>query len=158
MAGKSNPTFDTPLDRLQERQFQDWRAQHVSAGNIHPMDLGQDYDMRGAFKAGVKPDNTKHWPDTYKKPNHPTFSNESIYSSLVGTTPGVWTGIHHDQYQGFDVKAHQEQQLNSGPFLQAKQLAQHWLDKATTTVKGMKPGYNLSENSQLDTLNKSEGE
>lgn len=168
MAGKVNPTFDTPLNRIQEKAFQDWRAAQVASGGIHPLDLGTDYDMRGAYLAGFKPGADGHWPDVYKKPNHETFSDESIYSSLVGTKPGTWTGPNRDIYkpfdeqpkqnplQGFNAPAHQEQMLNSGPFLQAKQLAQHWLGAAksavTDTVKNMKPGYNLDENKQLDAL------
>jgi len=67
-----------------------------------PTDSGEDYDFPGAYKAGVQPDPmTGHWPDTYKKPNHPTFSEESIYSSLTGTKPGRWTGPQHDVYTPF---------------------------------------------------------
>lgn len=43
-----------------------------------------DYDMQGWFKAnpGVEPNGAGvHYPDTFKKPNHPTFSNESQYST-----------------------------------------------------------------------------
>ena len=32
-----------------------------------------------------------HLPDTYKKPNHPTFSNESIYSGVDGYVGGTWS-------------------------------------------------------------------
>ena len=40
-----------------------------------------DYDMAGAYNAGMlTPDGRGHLDDTFKKPNHPTFSNESIYS------------------------------------------------------------------------------
>jgi hypothetical protein len=47
--------------------------------------------MRGYWKAnpGGKPDSRGHFPDTFKLPNHPTFSAESKYA-----TPGAprWTG------------------------------------------------------------------
>lgn len=50
-------------------------------------DFNTDYDMRGAWKAGLlKSEYGGHLPDTFKKPNHPTFSSESIYSS--DATPG----------------------------------------------------------------------
>lgn len=79
--------FDTPLSTDEEQQFQVWKK--VNA----PNDSGADYDLRGAYKSGLKSDpQTQHWADTYKKPNHPTFSDESIYSSLAGTRPGHWEG------------------------------------------------------------------
>lgn len=38
-----------------------------------------DYDLRGFFKDGNSFDAAGHGADWYKKPNHPTFSNESQY-------------------------------------------------------------------------------
>lgn len=79
--------FDTPLRPLDEIGFQQWKQR------MAPSDSGEDYDFRGAYHAGLKPDpTTAHWPDTFKKPNHPTFSDQSIYSSLTGTRPGTWQG------------------------------------------------------------------
>ena len=45
--------------------------------------LGTDpnYDYVAARAAGLKPDEHGHMPDTYKLPNHITFSDESKYSS-----------------------------------------------------------------------------
>ena len=104
--GEVNPTFDTQLSHTEEANFQTWRSAQVQKGNIHPNDVGQDYDMRGAFKAGINPDPvTKHWPDRFKKPNHETFSDESVYSSLTGTKPGTWTGPQRDQYQPYQKAA-----------------------------------------------------
>lgn len=51
-------TYDTQLSPEEELQFQKWKAIHA------PKDSGQDYDLRGAFKAGLAPDpKTGHWPD-----------------------------------------------------------------------------------------------
>ena len=67
--------YNTKLSPDEEARFRVWKAKNA------PGDSGVDYDLRGAFKAGVKPDpKTGHWPDTYKKPNHPTFSVESKYA------------------------------------------------------------------------------
>jgi len=88
--------FDTKLNPGEERKFQSWKSKHA------PKDSGADYDLRGAYKSGLKPDVTGHWPDTYKKPNHETFSDESIYSSLTGTKPGRWTGANKDVYTPFE--------------------------------------------------------
>jgi hypothetical protein len=80
--------FDTPLSAEEERQFRAWKAKYA------PNDSGADYDLRGAFKAGLKPDpKTGHWPDTFKKPNHPTFSNESKYATGENAKKaGFWSG------------------------------------------------------------------
>ena len=40
-----------------------------------------DYDYAAAEQAGVRPDEYGHMPDTYKLPNHMTFSQDSIYST-----------------------------------------------------------------------------
>lgn len=79
--------YDTNLSPLEEIKFQEWKRVYA------PHDSGQDYDLRGAFKAGLMPDPlTGHWPDTYKKPNHPTFSVESQYAPLAPETAGRWNG------------------------------------------------------------------
>jgi hypothetical protein len=80
-----NPdTFDTKLSTKNEEAFQAWKKKYA------PKDSGVDYDLRGAFKAGVKPAANGHWPDTFKKPNHPTFSDESRYAKFG--KPGHWEG------------------------------------------------------------------
>jgi hypothetical protein len=76
-------TFDTTLGPKNEEAFQAWKKKYA------PKDSGADYDLRGAFKAGIKPDpKTGHWPDTYKKPSHPTFSDQSRYAKFG--KPGHW--------------------------------------------------------------------
>lgn len=80
------PAFDTPLAANEEQAFQAWKAQYA------PRDSGADYDLRGAFKAGLQPGANGHWPDTFKKPNHPTFSNESIYAQDRPDLAGHWQG------------------------------------------------------------------
>lgn len=90
--GGERDDFNTKLTPVEEKQFQQWKSKYA------PRDSGFDYDMRGAFKAGLTPDpQTGHWPDTFKKPNHPTFSDESQYASYG--SPGKWTGPNHDIFQ-----------------------------------------------------------
>ena len=77
--------FETKLSKEEEGQYQDWKSIHA------PNDSGFDYDFRGAFKAGVTPDNeSNHWPDTFKKPNHPTFSDQSQYAKDAPHLAGSW--------------------------------------------------------------------
>lgn len=85
--------YDTKLSPAAEARFQTWlrtlprRLQETS-----------DYDMRGAFSANAREAANGHLPDTYKKPNHVTYSNESIYSRSPGAPPaGRW-------FQGPDGK------------------------------------------------------
>ncbi len=85
--------LDTELTPQEEVAFQAWKTKYA------PKDSGEDYDLRGAFKEGLTPDpETGHWPDTYKKPNHPTFSNESKYYDRAPEKAGSWTGDKHDEF------------------------------------------------------------
>ena len=86
----STQSFDTVLTPDEEKEFKIWKSKYA------PNDSGADYDLRGAFKAGVVPAGAEagkdegHFPDTYKKPNHPTFSDQSIYAKFGN--PGHWEG------------------------------------------------------------------
>jgi hypothetical protein len=92
--GTKATNFNTPLTPAEEQQFQDWKRQYA------PNDSGMDYDLRGAFKAGLTPDpQTGHWPDTFKKPNHPTFSNQSIYAADEPGLAGTWDGEKYIPHQ-----------------------------------------------------------
>lgn len=80
------PTFETKLSPSEESDFQEWKR------NFAPNDSGEDYDFRGAYRAGLMPDNNGHWSDKFKKPNHKTFSNESVYAKDAPNLAGHWVG------------------------------------------------------------------
>lgn len=87
------PTFDqanfnTSIPANRQLEYSNWKA--VNA----PNDSGYDYDLQGAFMAGVVRDpQTGHMPDTFKKPNHPTFSNQSQYATgKWAKYAGSWKG------------------------------------------------------------------
>lgn len=84
--GAVSSRYDTELSPDDEAQFQKWKA--INA----PHDSGGDYDLRGAFLAGVSPAANGHWPDTFKKPNEPTFSDESQYAVDAPEEAGHWDG------------------------------------------------------------------
>lgn len=87
LGGNINPdAYNTSLNSQEESQFQVWKNKWA------PHDSGYDYDLRGAFKAGLTPGINGHWPDTFKKPNHPTFSNQSIYAKDRPDLAGSWSG------------------------------------------------------------------
>lgn len=84
--------FNTPLAPDAEAQYQQWLAQQSQlAGRDMRGDLW-NYDMRGAFQfgAGASGEN-QHWPDTWKKPNHPSFSDQSRYHGVEGHQGGAWS-------------------------------------------------------------------
>lgn len=60
--------------------YQDW----LSKNNLKDKDRF-DYDIQGAYMAGINPSENGHLPDTFKKPNHPTFSEESMYHGATET-------------------------------------------------------------------------
>jgi len=82
--------YNTPLSPTEEAQFRRWLA-------LLPPRLQStaDYDMRGAWKADAKAAINGHLPDTWKKPNHPTFSSESQYSKGTG---GKWSPAGGDNW------------------------------------------------------------
>ena len=84
----NSESFNTPLPKGTEVAYTNWKA--INA----PNDSGYDYDLQGAFLAGVKRDPvTGHMPDTFKKPNHSTFSNQSKYATgKWAKYAGSWQG------------------------------------------------------------------
>ncbi len=84
--------FDTKLDPESEQKFQKWKAQLPK-----PLQDDSNYDLRGAFLGGVHPSANDHLPDTYKKPNHPTFSQESKYSTPENPG-GAWMQVGPDNW------------------------------------------------------------
>jgi hypothetical protein len=79
--------YDTALSADEETKFQKWK--NVNA----PKDSGEDYDLRGAYKEGLTRDpKNQHFSDKYKKPNHPTFSDQSQYAKDAPEKAGHWQG------------------------------------------------------------------
>jgi len=97
--------FETKLSADQEEEFQRWLSEQNKRGNITDGDYkfykengyGYNYDFRAAYKQGLESsinevDNMQHWGDIGKKPNHPTFSDESKYHKTSGYLGGSWQG------------------------------------------------------------------
>lgn len=76
------PSYDTVLSPSEEIAFTFWANHNYPGKKIQ--DITNDYDLRGAWreiqKGSIQFDERKHLPDKYKKPNHITFSKESIYA------------------------------------------------------------------------------
>jgi len=96
-------SYNTKLTPQEEAEFLKWAKERSKLeGRNILMDLGA-YDVRGFWKSKdyekVKPG--QHGFDTWKKPNHPTFSDQSVYHKSVlpdGTIAvgGHWT--NDDQF------------------------------------------------------------
>jgi hypothetical protein len=80
--------YNTPLGGADEQAYQAWKMIHA------PQDSGVDYDLRGAYASDMQRDPVNgHMGDRFKKPNHPTFSDQSQYA--VGdqrARAGTWVG------------------------------------------------------------------
>lgn len=76
--------YNTKLTPEQEKQFE---AKYPNRADL------ADYDLRGAWLAGAAKADNGHLPDTFKKPNHPTFSEESQYSGKDGYVGGKWKDV-----------------------------------------------------------------
>lgn len=83
--------YNTELNAKDEAAYADWiKAQTAKLKRDVSKDE-IDYDMRGAWKEGAAQSENGHFPDTYKKPNHPTFSEESKYHGVEDEN-----GIKHE--------------------------------------------------------------
>ena len=85
--------FNTSLNEEESNAFNDWVAEESKRqGRDIMMDKGA-YDIQGFWKSGdyKKMDQDNHGTDTWKKPNHPTFSNQSKYHGVDGFYGGNWT-------------------------------------------------------------------
>ena len=95
----------TTLPPAEELYYKNW----IQRNNIPESD---DYDMRGFFKgimtgdsratSAINPnDGRMHFPDTWKLPNHPKFSTDSLYYNpkTMPNTPS-WSGGEIGTKQG----------------------------------------------------------
>lgn len=83
--------YNTTLTPEQEAAYIDWRNELSGKKGYDASQDERDYDLRGAWKSQAKQAANGHLPDTFKKPNHPTFSTQSQYSgNASGVTGGTW--------------------------------------------------------------------
>lgn len=92
--------YNTKLTPAQEAAFQQWGAQQAAQTGRNPAADTYDYDMRGFWKAGngnPSFSDNGHAGDLFKKPNHPTFSDQSQYHGVDGNQGGTWGGGQNGQ-------------------------------------------------------------
>lgn len=95
--------YNTKLTPQEEKQFQTWASQNNRQNDAY------DYDIRGAWKetisGSMSEDARGHLGDKYKKPNHPTFSDQSTYNGVDGNKGGTWKELEGGKY-AFVPSAH----------------------------------------------------
>jgi hypothetical protein len=97
--------YNTVLSPAEEKKFQAWAKASGRERDTY------DYDLRGAWKSDAKAAGNGHLPDTWKKPNHPTFSVESQYSDDK-TRGGEWVDLGGDKWA---YKPSEQNLRNLGP-------------------------------------------
>lgn len=89
--------YNTQLTPEEEAQYQAWGRQQAALTGRNPAQDTFDYDMRGFWKSGGQFAANGHAGDTFKKPNHPTFSTFSQYNGVDGHQGGTWGGGQNGQ-------------------------------------------------------------
>lgn len=84
--------YNTKLSAGDEAKFQGWAKANPRLGNTY------DYDARGFWKSGAKTGANDHGTDQFKKPNHITFSDQSMYHGVDGHEGGHWDGSDDEGY------------------------------------------------------------
>lgn len=84
--------FDTKLTPLEESRYRLAAAKAGRSGD------SKDYDLRGAWNKDAASIGSKgHLTDEFKKPNHPSFSTDSMYSS-ASNPGGSWVAGAKDSW------------------------------------------------------------
>jgi len=89
-----------PGDADKDILFQDWYSKNTIEGkNNIPFSPKLDYDYYSYYKNNESKHNIfgDHFTDRYKRPGHPGFSNESIYSTPENPG-GSWSGSDGETY------------------------------------------------------------
>jgi len=91
--GDFSSRYNTALSPTDEARYQAWgQAQAAQNGGRNPAADVYDYDMRGFWQSGQSFADNGHAGDAFKKPNHPTFSDQSRYHGVDGHQGGSWGG------------------------------------------------------------------
>ena len=84
--------YRTPLDPISQHFYDAWLQSQTAARGFDPS--GPDYDMPGYYMSGgwLDAPGSGHFPDSFKAPNHPTFSDESMYHMTPNGAGGLNLG------------------------------------------------------------------
>lgn len=91
LPGIQTGPYDTPIPPQLQAAYLKWvQEESKRQGRDISRDV-EDYDVQGYWmstRGAPNNDPRGHGPDTFKKPNHPTFSVESKYSKQFGNDAG----------------------------------------------------------------------
>lgn len=97
-AGGSIKSYNQELSK-KDFDFQNWYNKNTLEGKKGiPYSDNLDYDYYSFFKNNGTGNIKDHFPDTFKRPNHKTFSQESIYS-IPENKGGKWENDVFKQYK-----------------------------------------------------------
>ncbi len=83
--------YNTQLPADVEKMFGAWLVDESKRQGRNLSNDLYDYDLRGMWNAGAGfGGDNGHATDQWKKPNHPTFSDQSIYNGVDGFQGGHW--------------------------------------------------------------------
>lgn len=83
--------YNTQLQPSDEMAFQNWAKLASQQQGRDVLQDMYDYDLRGWWQSGQGQAGNGHMTDAYKKPNHPTFSDQSMYSGRDDNQGGRWS-------------------------------------------------------------------
>lgn len=93
-----------------------WMKQMSAAGNKNLTKMLQNPQSSLKYMQGRMPNpndkNSGHFEDTFKKPNHPTFSTGSQYHGVGGYTGGEWTQTSNLNSAGNNIWHYTPSQTN----------------------------------------------
>lgn len=73
--------------------YKDWLEKQSQLQGRDVSQDEQEYDLEGYYNSlKATPNEMGHLPDTFKKPNHPTFSDQSKYNVPIIQQGGSWDG------------------------------------------------------------------
>ena len=82
--------YNTPIPPEKQKLFDQWAVAQKQKTGKDPRGDRYDYDVNGDWLSGSATDSRGHGSDQFKKPNHPTFSDQSQYNGLDGYVGGSW--------------------------------------------------------------------
>lgn len=85
------PSGSGSLSANEEKRFRSWYSGMSKRYDLSPDpdDPEQFYDYRAAFRAGVKPDETGHWPSQFKRDGHPAMVVGGFHVQAGERVPGT---------------------------------------------------------------------
>lgn len=97
------------LSGPEEAEFQQWYAPIANQMGLDPNPDSPEhqYDYRGAYRAGMTPDESTHWPSTFKQGGHPNRIVDGMDTRTMTppqSEPTNFTGPQMGAPQRFDVR------------------------------------------------------